>query len=119
MSVVLVPLAAGFRLDLAGPWPASTGRIDRLTPVLGAWMIVVQVLSAGLGGSLAGRLRTKWTNVHGHEVHFRDTALALLAWAATAPADAAVWRAGTVRRSCDAGPLVGGFQEPAISNSGA
>ncbi|THD59278.1 hypothetical protein [Phenylobacterium sp.] len=81
VSVVLMALAAGFGLELAGPWPGSMGRIDHFTPVLGAWMIVVQVLSAALGGYLAGRLRTRWTNVHGHEVHFRDTAHGLLVWA--------------------------------------
>src|SRR5579859_1420931 len=44
-------------------------------------MMVVQVLSCALGGYLAGRLRTKWVNVHGHEAHFRDTAHGLITWA--------------------------------------
>jgi hypothetical protein len=30
---------------------------------------------------MTGRLRTKWTSVHSHEVFFRDTAHGLLAWA--------------------------------------
>jgi MFS family permease len=81
LSTVLMALAAGFGLNLAGPWPGSMGAIDAFTPPLGAWMIVVQVLAAALGGYLAGRLRTRWTNVHGHEVHFRDTAHGLLVWA--------------------------------------
>ena len=51
--------------------------------MLGASMIVIQVLASALGGYLAGRLRTKWTGVHGHEVHFRDTAHGLLTWAAS------------------------------------
>ena len=81
LALVLLALAAGFGLSLAGPWPGALGRIDSFTPALGAWMIVVQVLAAALGGYLAGRLRTKWTNVHDHEVHFRDTAHGLLVWA--------------------------------------
>lgn len=46
-----------------------------------AWLIVVQWLSAGLGGYLAGRLRTKWANTHTHEVFFRDTAHGFITWA--------------------------------------
>ena len=34
-----------------------------------------------MGGYLAGRLRTKWVDVHTDEVYFRDTAHGFLAWA--------------------------------------
>ena len=37
--------------------------------------------SSGLGGYLAGRLRTTWTGTHTHEVFFRDTANGLVTWA--------------------------------------
>jgi hypothetical protein len=37
--------------------------------------------ASGLGGYLAGRLRTKWASVHTDEVYFRDTAHGFLAWA--------------------------------------
>ena len=62
----------------------------------------MQAISFALGGYLAGRLRTRWQHVHGHEVFFRDTAHGLLVWASatvaglaltallpTAPAEAA------------------------------
>jgi hypothetical protein len=81
LSFVLVGLAAGFGLHLASPWPGAAPSLTDFTPMLGAWMIVVQVLASALGGYLAGRLRTKWLNVHDHEVHFRDTAHGLLVWA--------------------------------------
>ncbi len=45
------------------------------------WLIVTQIISSGLGGYAAGRLRTKWTNVHSDEVYFRDTAHGFLVWA--------------------------------------
>lgn len=45
------------------------------------WITFTQIVSAGPGGYLAGRLRTKWTGVHRHEVFFRDTAHGFLAWA--------------------------------------
>jgi hypothetical protein len=81
LAFVLLTLAAGFGLKLASPWPGGHLGFAGFTPILGAWMIVVQVLSSALGGYLAGRLRTKWLNVHLHEVHFRDTAHGFLVWA--------------------------------------
>jgi hypothetical protein len=81
IAFVLVGLAAGFGMKIASPWPSSHPALTGFDPILGSWMIVVQVLSSALGGYLAGRLRTKWLNVHAHEVHFRDTAHGLLAWA--------------------------------------
>ncbi len=88
ISFVLMGLAAGFGLKLASPWPGARPALAGFTPILGAWMIAVQVLSSALGGYLAGRLRTKWLNVHTHEVHFRDTAHGLLVWAASTVAGA-------------------------------
>ncbi|MGI9169993.1 MAG: hypothetical protein ACR2FH_07445 [Caulobacteraceae bacterium] len=84
LSFVLVALAAGFGLKLASPWPGGRGGAGEFTPLLGAGLIAVQVISGALGGYLAGRLRTRWTHAHGHEVHFRDTAHGLLVWAVSA-----------------------------------
>jgi hypothetical protein len=81
LSFVLLALAAGFGMKLASPWPGAGPSAETFTPILGAIAIVVQVLCAALGGYLAGRLRTKWVDVHSHEVHFRDTAHGLLVWA--------------------------------------
>jgi hypothetical protein len=81
LSLVLISLAAGFGFELAAPWPSARAVPGAFTPIAGAVMVAVQVLSAGLGGYLAGRLRTRWLNVHSHEVHFRDTAHGLVAWA--------------------------------------
>lgn len=78
-SFVLMALAAGFGMKLAAPWPGQT--FDGFNPTVGAVLAAIQVLGAALGGYLAGRLRTKWVNVHSHEVHFRDTAHGLIVWA--------------------------------------
>jgi hypothetical protein len=43
-----------------------------------------------MGGYLAGRLRTRWTEVHTDEVYFRDTAHGFLAWAVASLATAAL-----------------------------
>ena len=45
------------------------------------WLIVMQWLSAALGGYITGRLRTKWVNTHSDEVFFRDTAHGFVTWA--------------------------------------
>jgi hypothetical protein len=46
----------------------------------GVWLILTQWIASGIGGYLAGRLRTKWTGLHTDEVFFRDTAHGFLAW---------------------------------------
>jgi hypothetical protein len=81
LSMVLSTLVAGFGLKLVSPWPGQSPPSVAFSPALGAAMIAVQVVSSALGGYLAGRLRTRWLNLHSHEAHFRDTAHGLLVWA--------------------------------------
>ena len=45
------------------------------------WVSFTQLAAAGMGGYLAGRLRTRWHGTHTDEVYFRDTAHGFLAWA--------------------------------------
>jgi hypothetical protein len=45
------------------------------------WLIFTQILAFAMGGYIAGRLRTKWVDIHTDEVYFRDTAHGLLVWA--------------------------------------
>lgn len=80
-SVLLTLLAAGFGYDLATGGLSSRQSLVAFTPVLGAGAIAVQVVSAGLGGYLAGRLRHPWLSAHTDEGHFRDTAQGLITWA--------------------------------------
>ena len=54
------------------------------------WITLTQLLASGLGGYLAGRLRTKWADALGDEVYFRDTAHGFLAWCVASIATAAV-----------------------------
>jgi hypothetical protein len=44
-------------------------------------LTLVELIASSMGGYLAGRLRTKWVNIHTHEVYFRDTAHGFLVWA--------------------------------------
>ena len=93
------------------------------TLLAAVWLIIVQWLSSGLGGYLAGRLRTKWTALHTDEVFFRDTAHGFLAWAlatvlvaafATSSVSSAVGTATQAVSSVASGATSGGMQ--AVAN---
>jgi hypothetical protein len=81
LSVVLVALGVGFGLASVSPWPYSGASVTTLKAMTIVWLIVVQWLSAGVGGYLTGRLRTGWTNIHPHETYFRDSANGFVTWA--------------------------------------
>jgi hypothetical protein len=83
LSVVLTSLGAGLGLTTVSAWPNSGASVATFTISAGIGLIVVQWLSSALGGFITGRLRTKWTGVHTHEVFFRDTANGFLSWALT------------------------------------
>jgi hypothetical protein len=80
IGFVLVLLGSGFGLTAISPWPNSGVSATTFTVAAGLWLIVVQWLASALGGFLTGRLRTKWVNLHTHEVFFRDTAHGLMTW---------------------------------------
>jgi hypothetical protein len=66
---------------MISPFSNAGMSLATVTVSTAIWLIVVQWLSALLGGYVAGRLRTKWVNLHTDEVFFRDTAHDFLAWA--------------------------------------
>jgi hypothetical protein len=82
-SITLILLAIGSGMGFASmsPWPGDGASATTFTVMTAIWLIVVQWVSSGVGGYLAGRLRTKWTAVHTHEVFFRDTAHGFATWA--------------------------------------
>ena len=84
VSMLLLALGSGIGLASVSPWSGSGASATTFTVSAAIWLIIVQWLSSGLGGYFAGRLRTKWSGVHTHEVFFRDTAHGLLTWAVAA-----------------------------------
>jgi hypothetical protein len=81
LSLILLALGTGLGLSSVSPWSnvgVSTSTIGTAAIV---WLILMQIISSSMGGYLAGRLRTKWANIHTDEVYFRDTAHGFLAWA--------------------------------------
>ncbi|TPI20491.1 hypothetical protein [Mesorhizobium sp. B4-1-1] len=81
LSLILMLLGSGLGLSMVSPWAGSGASITIFAVSTAVWLVVVQWLSSGVGGYLAGRLRTKWVDVHTDEVFFRDTAHGFLAWA--------------------------------------
>jgi hypothetical protein len=107
LALILLALGSGFGLASVSPWPNSGASVTTFTVMAAIWLIIVQWLSAALGGYLTGRLRTKWVGVHTHEVFFRDTANGFLAWAVAAVIGGAVL-ASAVSSIVDGGSRVAG-----------
>jgi hypothetical protein len=80
-SLLLSLAAAGVGFDTGLPGIVTSGSLKVFAPELGAGAVLIQVLSAALGGYVAGRTRTIWTGLHDDESHFRDTAHGLIVWA--------------------------------------
>jgi len=78
---VLTSLGAGLGLTSISAWPNAGASATTFTISAGIGLIVIQWLASALGGFITGRLRTKWTGLHTHEVFFRDTAHGFLSWA--------------------------------------
>jgi len=80
-TLILMLLGSGLGLTMVSPWSYDGVGVTTFAVSTAIWLVIVQWLSAGLGGYLTGRLRTKWVGVHTDEVYFRDTAHGFLAWA--------------------------------------
>jgi hypothetical protein len=80
LSLSLLALGAGAGLSSLSPF-SNTGASATAVGV-GAliFLCIIEIISSGVGGYLAGRLRTKWVDLHTDEVYFRDTAHGFLAW---------------------------------------
>ena len=81
LSFILLALGSGLGFAFVSPWLRPGLSSTALTATAAIWLLVAQWISAGVGGYLAGRLRTRWLGTHVHEVFFRDTAHGLITWA--------------------------------------
>lgn len=81
LSLILLMLGVGLGLSSVSPWSGEGIGATALGVSTIAWIIATQLIASGMGGYLAGRLRTRWTYTHTDEVYFRDTAHGFLAWA--------------------------------------
>ena len=81
LSLALLALGTGIGLSAVSPWSNAGASASAIGWTAISWLVLMQLIASSVGGYLAGRLRTKWVNVHTHEVYFRDTAHGFLVWA--------------------------------------
>lgn len=80
MSLILLLLGTGFGLSAVSPWSFEGVSAETFGWTTILWISFTSLFASGLGGYLAGRLRTRWVSVHGDETFFRDTAHGFLTW---------------------------------------
>ena len=90
LSLILLILGVGLGLSSVSPWTHTGVTATTLGVSTIVWLTITQLLASAMGGYLAGRLRTKWTDAQADEVYFRDTAHGFLAWAVSSLATAAL-----------------------------
>jgi hypothetical protein len=112
MGLILIALGTGLGFAAVSPWSNSGASATTMTIAGAIWLLLMSAIASGIGGYLAGRLRTRWVDVHGDEVFFRDTAHGFLAWAVGTVITAAVLTSA-------AGALVGGTAKVAAVGAGA
>ncbi|MGK5065106.1 hypothetical protein [Janthinobacterium sp. LB3P112] len=115
LSFILLILGVGLGLSSVSPWSFNATAIGVSTI---AWLAFMQLAASGIGGYMAGRLRVKWSSIHTDEVHFRDTAHGLLAWAVATLITVAVLAGGTravLSGAIDAGSGVAAALAPAAA----
>jgi hypothetical protein len=81
ISLILVTLAAGLGLTSFSVYAGNNAKAATYGISAALSLLVIQWLSAGFGGYLAGRTRARWNALHTHESGFRDTAHGFLSWA--------------------------------------
>jgi hypothetical protein len=108
VAFILTALGAGFGLSSISPWPDQSASPKEFAILTGIWLIIVQWLSAGIGGYMAGRLGPELLTRPVHEIAFRDTARGIIAWAVAAVLTVALL--GSVASS-----LIGGTAHVAAS----
>ena len=90
LSLILLVLGVGLGLSSVSPWSQEGLGATAFGISTIVWITLTSLLVSGLGGFIAGRLRSRWLGVERDEVYFRDTAHGFLAWAVATLLTAAV-----------------------------
>ena len=110
LTLTLIAFGAAVGFSSVSPWSSSGVSAGTFKVAAGLYLGVVAMLSSTVGGYIAGRLRTRWSNLKTYEVQFRDTAHGFLAWAFATVMGAAIL--GTA-----AGYAAGGAAQSAASRN--
>jgi hypothetical protein len=82
LSLVLISFGSAIGLSVASTAPTWRDTSATLAVVSGLFLLLSAVISFGVAGYVAGRLRTRWTTtLHNDFVEFRDGTHGLVAWA--------------------------------------
>lgn len=122
LSMILLLLGSGLGLSSASPWSTQGASAMTLGMAGVFWITFTQLAASGMGGYLAGRLRTRWAGVHTDEVYFRDTAHGFLAWAVASLVTAAFLASAVgnvVGMGAKAGASVAGAAATTVGAAGA
>jgi hypothetical protein len=90
LSLILLVLGVGLGLSSISPWARDGSSAAAVGAGTILWVTLTQLAASGMGGYLAGRLRTRWADAAADEIYFRDTAHGFLAWAVASLATAAL-----------------------------
>ena len=90
VSLLLMALGTGLGFASISAWPNAGASAATFSLMPAIWLIVMQWIASAVGGYVTGRMRTKWVQLHTHEVFFRDTAHGLVTWAAATVVTVAV-----------------------------
>ena len=78
---MLYSFGAALGLSFSSPRSGSGASGTTFVIFVGAWLVLTQVASFGVGGYLAGRLRRRIDDAKSDEVDLRDGSHGLLVWA--------------------------------------
>jgi MFS family permease len=81
LALIFILLGIGLGLSVISPWTGEGLGATTIGVAAIIWLIATHAIASGLGGYLAGRLRTKWSIGDRDEIFFRDTAHGFLVWA--------------------------------------
>lgn len=81
LTVTLIVGGSGLGFLSVSPWQNDGASGTTIAVGTIVWLLLTQIIAYGIAGYVTGRLRTKWTDVLGDEVFFRDTAHGFIVWA--------------------------------------
>lgn len=122
LSLILLLLGTGLGMSAVSPWSSQGASAAGIGIAAVVWLSFTQIAASGMGGYLAGRLRTKWAGLHTDEVFFRDTAHGFLAWSVATLLTAALLSSvvgSIVGAGAQAGATVAGGVATAATAAGA
>ena len=117
LSLILVLLGLGLGLSAVSPWSFEGVSAETFGWATIAWISFTSFAASGLGGYLAGRLRRRWSTLHGDETYFRDTAHGFLSWAVATLLTAALLTSSIAGMLGGGGRLAVAAAEAAVASS--